>query len=62
MSPDRYLTPRQLSEMLSIPVKTLEMWRWRGVGPKFHKFGKLVRYKETDVQAWIKANAKGAAA
>jgi excisionase family DNA binding protein len=62
MSPDRYLTPRQLSEMLSIPAKTLEMWRWRGVGPKFHKFGKLVRYKETDVQAWIKANAKGAAA
>lgn len=32
---------------------TLEQWRYRKVGPKFIKVGKLVRYEESDLQEWL---------
>ena len=44
----RFLTPKQVSETYDIPPKTLEVWRYRGIGPKFHKFGRLVRYAIDD--------------
>lgn len=43
----------QLSSHLGIGEKALEKWRLQGKGPKFIKVGKLVRYDEADVLAWI---------
>ena len=40
----QFLSPQQLAARWDIPIKTLEVWRYRGVGPNFAKFGKLVRY------------------
>ena len=39
-----FLSPQQLAARWDIPIKTLEVWRYRGVGPNYVKFGKLVRY------------------
>ncbi len=36
-----------------IPVKTLIQWRYKGTGPKYVKVGKYVRYRWSDVDAWL---------
>jgi hypothetical protein len=46
----------ELSEEIGVEPETLKGWRWRGVGPAFHKFGHKVRYARRDVDAWIAAN------
>lgn len=47
-----YLSAREVSHRLGIPLKTLEVWRYRRVGPPFYKFGRLVRYGASDLDAW----------
>jgi excisionase family DNA binding protein len=46
-------SPREVSEYLRIPTHTLSQWRHRGIGPKFSRVGKHVRYRWSDVEAWI---------
>ena len=53
----RFLTPKQVSEAYDIPLKTLEIWRYRGVGPRFHKFGRLVRYAVVDLTEFEQSSA-----
>lgn len=57
---ERHLSPRELSELYAIPTATLAQWRHRARkepaaparGPRFVKFGRLVRYPESGVQTW----------
>lgn len=37
---------------------TIEGWRTRGVGPVYYKFGHLVRYKRSDIDAWIEKHRR----
>jgi hypothetical protein len=47
-------TPEDLAEFLNdIPVKTLAEWRSRGIGPRYRKVGRHVRYDWADIQAWL---------
>ena len=48
-----FLTINDLCELLSVTPKTVASWRYRGVGPASFKAGKHVRYKRSDVEAWI---------
>jgi len=52
--PDRLLTQKEAAEILSVSPLTLEAWRWQGKGPKYIKVGKLARYRESDIYAYIK--------
>lgn len=60
MSRVRHLTPDELAERVGVKPCTLAMWRVRGVGPRFIKFGQTqqarVRYPEPEVEAWEAAN------
>ena len=56
---EKFYTTRELAEMLGVQVNTLEIWRWRGTGPRFIKAGRLIRYREEDIQNWIQANIHG---
>ena len=47
------LTPGDLAAELGLPVRTLEMWRYRGTGPRFVKIGRHVRYRRPDVDRWL---------
>lgn len=49
-----YLTPSQLVDRWNKAVTkgTLSNWRVRKYGPKFTKFGRSVRYKLSDVEAF----------
>lgn len=49
------LTIDQAAEYLSIPKATLYTWRTRrvGFGPRAVKLGGCLRYRRTDLDAWV---------
>ena len=52
----RLLTPGEFADLISVSEATVERWRGQGEGPPFVKVsGKVVRYREVDVQAFIAA-------
>lgn len=51
------LTTRQAAEALQVKDTTLEQWRWNGKGPQFIKVGRSVRYRESDIEAFLEARA-----
>lgn len=57
-TPIKLIRTNQAAELLGMSVATLEAWRLRGYGPKFIKAGRLVRYTETEVLAWIDAQTR----
>ncbi|HWD82918.1 MAG TPA: helix-turn-helix domain-containing protein [Kribbella sp.] len=54
---DRLLSIEDLSTYLQVPVNTLYQWRKTGKGPNGFRVGKYVRYRPTDVDAWIDGQA-----
>ena len=54
-----FLTINDLCELLSVTPKTVASWRYRGVGPASYKAGKHVRYKRSDVEAWMEESRTG---
>lgn len=49
----KLLTPEELAEMLGVSPSTIRWWRSEGRGPRATKVGRLLRYDEADVRAWI---------
>lgn len=57
MEPGAILTDEQLAPRLEVSPSTLRHWRSRGEGPPFFKLGgRLVRYRWSEVEAWIEAS------
>lgn len=54
------LSPMQLAEYLGVPVMTTRRWRVNGDGPRGYRIGKHVRYRHTDVEAWLETRADAA--
>ncbi len=52
------LTPAQLAERLNLSVGQLAQLRYQGIGPRFIKTGRLVRYRATDVDVWLDAQTR----
>jgi excisionase family DNA binding protein len=50
---DALLSPEEVAAFLSIPVKTLYQWRYKGVGPWGQRIGRHLRYRPADVEAWL---------
>ncbi len=50
---DQLLNPRECSDYLGVPVQTLYAWRSRSQGPKARKVGKHLRYRRSDIDAWL---------
>ena len=48
----RYLNTREAAAMLGIGARTLERYRESGEGPAFRKFGRRVRYAQSDLDGW----------
>src|SRR5690349_16504352 len=47
------LTERQAAALLKVSVKSLQAWRSRGGGPRYHKLGRCVRYSLSDLEAFV---------
>lgn len=57
-----FLDDRVLAELLNISEKTPAQWRFTGKFTKelpFYKFGRCVRYRREDVEAFIEKNRVG---
>jgi predicted site-specific integrase-resolvase len=48
----KHLDQVELSRRLGVACRTLERWRWQGVGPKFIKVGGRVKYRLVDVEEY----------
>jgi len=52
-SSGRIYTQKQLSKRIERPERTIERWRSTGDGPPFVRLGRLVAYREEDVERWL---------
>ena len=55
----RFLTEYEVSERTHISLATLRRWRLENRGPKYSKFGSLVRYGEEELTRWALAQPTG---
>ena len=58
MSFERLLTPREVADRLTIAEHTLALWRAERRHLPFIKIGRLVRYSEDEVEAFIEKSAQ----
>jgi len=45
----------ELAEELGVPVRTIYAWRSKNKGPRGATFGKHVRFRRDDVDAWTES-------
>jgi len=55
-NPKTYISDKQFSEIFSIPLPTIRNWRHLGKGPAYSKFGRSIRYRLCDVEAFFEAH------
>ena len=55
----QFIDEKQLCADLGISSVTATKWRARAEGPPFIKVGRLVRYRRTDVAAWLASRTVG---
>ena len=54
---EKLLTPKQLSEFLQVDQSTVYWWSHTGFIPHV-KMGKLVRFKEIEVEEWVRQRSR----
>ena len=47
------LTQREAASVLRLSERTLERLRGSGLGPKFCRMHRSIRYRQTDLEDWI---------
>jgi excisionase family DNA binding protein len=60
LSMNKKLTPAEVAEILGVPERTLSQWRYKGVGPRYARIGKYVRYAAEDVEAYFEQRTNDA--
>ncbi len=50
---DPLVTIKELAEYLGVPVKTIYEWRQTGRGPVCVHIGRHLKFRLSDVQAWV---------
>ena len=51
------LTEKDVGHLLNLTPSCLQAWRLKGDGPPFIRIsGRCIRYRHTDVEAWIEDN------
>ncbi|HEV2545763.1 MAG TPA: helix-turn-helix domain-containing protein [Stellaceae bacterium] len=54
---DQLLTEKEAANITGFSVYWFQRKRWEGGGPPFVKFQRAVRYRESDLVAWIEAHS-----
>lgn len=49
---EKHLTIDEFAERVNVPLATVYQWNSRGVGPRYLKIGRHVRYRLKDVVEW----------
>lgn len=50
---DDVVSVEEVARRLDVPKTTLYKWRYKGIGPRGHRVGRHLRYRWTDVLAWL---------
>ena len=50
---DQWLGIAELAQEIGVPIRTVYAWRHKGYGPRGAVFGRHVRFRRADVEAWI---------
>lgn len=53
------LTTEEAAAWIGCSPALLRVWRRVGNGPSFYRVGRLVRYREVDVETWISVHREG---
>ena len=48
----KYIDEIQAAAILGVSRKSMQNWRWRGVGPTFHRFETAIRYELGELLAY----------
>jgi predicted DNA-binding transcriptional regulator AlpA len=56
--PDPLLTTQEVAKFLQVSVSALNKWRLFGTGPKFIKVERRVRYRLSDIAAYLAASTR----
>ncbi len=57
-SPDQLLTAKDAAHYLNVNLQTMYAWRHRGAGPPALKAGRKLRYRRSDIDAWLKEGTR----
>ncbi|MBR0648734.1 helix-turn-helix domain-containing protein [Roseomonas terrae] len=57
----RHLQQKDLAERWRVSLRTLERWRWLGIGPAYIKIGSRVVYRLEDIEAYEAEQLRGRA-
>jgi predicted DNA-binding transcriptional regulator AlpA len=55
---DQMMTQAEAAQFLSLSPRTLEKWRSELTGPPYRKLGTAVRYKLSELTAWLDESAQ----
>lgn len=55
---EHLLTTAEVAEICRTAPSTVRYWRYQGLGPPGFKAGKRVLYRQSDVTAWVIAQAE----
>jgi excisionase family DNA binding protein len=55
----QYLNEIEVAERTHISLATLRRWRLENRGPRFYKFGSLVRYDKEELTQWEQSQPTG---
>ncbi|ARP98244.1 helix-turn-helix domain-containing protein [Pseudorhodoplanes sinuspersici] len=53
---DDLLNEIEASDILRVSVRTLQSWRCGGAGPAFIRIGRAIRYRYSDLLAYVDQN------
>ncbi len=48
---------RDVAAYLGIPEATMHQWRHKGVGPRGYRVGRHVKYRLSEIDAWLEQQA-----
>jgi predicted DNA-binding transcriptional regulator AlpA len=51
------ITEKEAAKLLGLSTSWMQRKRWEGGGPCYVKFDHAVRYKPSDIEAWIESHA-----
>lgn len=55
----RWMRDTEVAELLGMGPWTLRFWRTKGIGPKFFRIGRNIRYRLSDVEVWLENHTGG---
>jgi excisionase family DNA binding protein len=57
-----WMTLAEVADAYGIPTQTLYWYRQRSIGPPSYRAGRRVRYRRSEVEAWLAAGSDQPAA